>query len=418
MPEKIRLGIVLQGGVDWLGGVEYFTNLVKALVSCEERQEASVALFAHEVDHGLFAKAIPAFVDRVLPFSPRRVRAPLWHRAWGRATGTKPSGSAMLQRFAADHGIDFLYPYHFPYRPISWERNRVSTAAWIPDFQHKRLPEFFSATELAFRDAAHARAARHADCMVLSSHAAVDDFRHFHGPHRVPTHVLHFHTLPNAAWFEADPAQVLRTHRLPERFFFCANQFWIHKNHETLFRAVGLLGQRGIRVGLVCTGNLTDHRRPEHGPSLGRLLVDLGIQDRVHLLGVISRAAQVQLYRQSVAVVQPSLFEGWSTVVEDCRALGKTILLSDIPVHREQNPRGARFFEPRSVELLADQMQRAWDELPPGPHRDDEAAGRRENAAAVERFGRDFLRIARTTVGDRFARARAAWPLERVRVFV
>lgn len=408
MPEKIRVGLVLQGGVDWMGGVEYFTNLVKALVPCEEREEVAVNLFAHEVDRSLFAQAIPGFADRVLPFAPRKVRAPLWHRAWARAAGTKPSGSALLQRFAADHGIDLLYPYHFPYRPISWERTRVWTAAWIPDFQHKRMPEFFSAPELAFRDKAHAHAARHADCMVLSSHDAVEDFRQFHGAHRVRTEVLHFHTLPNAAWFEADPAEVLRAHRLPERFFFCANQFWMHKNHETLFRAVGALGRRGIRVGLVCTGNLTDHRRPEHGPALRRLLADLGIEDRVFLLGVIPRAEQVQLYRQAVAVVQPSLFEGWSTVVEDCRALGKTILLSDIPVHREQNPRGARFFEPRSVELLADEMQRAWDELPPGPHRDDEAAGRRDNAAAVERFGRDFLRIARTIVGSGSAAIRPA----------
>ena len=58
--------------------------------------------------------------------------------------------------------------------------------------------------------------------------------------------------------------------------------------------------------------------------------------------------------RQSVAVLQPSLFEGWSTTVEEAKSIGKTILLSDIPVHREQAP-------PRRAVLRPDRCRSAGE---------------------------------------------------------
>ncbi len=42
------------------------------------------------------------------------------------------------------------------------------------------------------------------------------------------------------------------------------------------------------------------------------------------------------LLRGAAAVLQPSRFEGWSTIIEDAKSLGKPIVASDIAVHREQ----------------------------------------------------------------------------------
>ena len=51
----------------------------------------------------------------------------------------------------------------------------------------------------------------------------------------------------------------------------------------------------------------------------------------------ISREDQLGLMRDSLAVVQPSLFEGWGTVVEDAKTLGVQVLCSDIEIHHEEN---------------------------------------------------------------------------------
>jgi hypothetical protein len=51
--------------------------------------------------------------------------------------------------------------------------------------------------------------------------------------------------------------------------------------------------------------------------------------------GLIERKEQIQLLRRCVAVVQPSLFEGWSTIIEDARIFGKR---TDVDIPQEQNP--------------------------------------------------------------------------------
>jgi len=37
---------------------------------------------------------------------------------------------------------------------------------------------------------------------------------------------------------------------------------------------------------------------------------------------------------RSQAMILPSLYEGWSTALEEAKALGKDCLVSDIQVHR------------------------------------------------------------------------------------
>ena len=57
-------------------------------------------------------------------------------------------------------------------------------------------------------------------------------------------------------------------------------------------------------------------------------------------------------------IVQPSLCEGWGTVLEDAKVLDKSVLLSDIPVHREQKNEKCILFDPHRPEELADLIVR------------------------------------------------------------
>lgn len=54
------------------------------------------------------------------------------------------------------------------------------------------------------------------------------------------------------------------------------------------------------------------------------------------LQGGVAYADVYALMRFSVRVINPSLFEGWSSAVEECKSVGKRLVLSGIPVHREQ----------------------------------------------------------------------------------
>lgn len=80
------------------------------------------------------------------------------------------------------------------------------------------------------------------------------------------------------------------------------------------------------------------------------------MRDCIRLLGFVERTEQLCIMKEAEFIVQPSLCEGWGTVLEDAKVLDKTVLLSDIPVHREQKNEKCVLFDPQSPEDLADRI--------------------------------------------------------------
>jgi len=104
------------------------------------------------------------------------------------------------------------------------------------------------------------------------------------------------------------------------------------------------------------TGVLADYRDSSYVSRMLQLIAELGLEGHIKILGVLPRLEQLQLMRAADCIVQPSLFEGWSTLVEDARTLGQRLVVSDIGIHREQKPPSALFFDPASPEDLADKV--------------------------------------------------------------
>jgi glycosyltransferase involved in cell wall biosynthesis len=250
------------------------------------------------------------------------------------------------------------------------------------------MPEFFAPEEIARRDTLIARLVEEAPRVVLSSESAAADFRAFYPGHATKAHVLTFSTPPIRYPREDPPADA------PPRFFLVCNQFWQHKNHLVIFDALQILRSRGIRPIVLCTGQLDDYRDPAYASRIRALLSRENLGEQVTLLGLLPRGRQIALMRQALAVIQPSLFEGWSTVVEDARALGRPTLLSDIPVHREQDPFFAHYFPPQSAEALADLISEAWQHWPAGPNLEEEPFAHARSMVRSAQVGARFLEIA------------------------
>ena len=85
------------------------------------------------------------------------------------------------------------------------------------------------------------------------------------------------------------------------------------------------------------------------------------MSDYIRFLGVIPRDHQILLMSHSLAVIQPSKFEGWSTVVEDAKSLQAQLILSNIPVHQEQMEDKGFYFSPDNVEELTGFMRKFLD---------------------------------------------------------
>lgn len=249
-------------------------------------------------------------------------------------------------------------------------------------------------------EAYHRRNVDIADLVAVSSEWARAQFDEFYPERKGSARVLHFCSVPTKEWWLKEPGTVAAAYGLPERFLLFSNQFTHHKNHETVFEAVRILKSRGVDVTVVCTGSTWGFRGDDYHKTLMEFRARHGLEGHIRVLGMIPREAQVALLRRAIAVLQPSHVEGWATAVEDARTLGKTLLVSSIPVHREQlGDTYAGLIEPSDAECWAACMERAWATGRAGPIVEEEARalGRhREDALAV---GRTFVGILREAAG-------------------
>jgi glycosyltransferase involved in cell wall biosynthesis len=180
---------------------------------------------------------------------------------------------------------------------------------------------------------------RDSDGLIVSSQAARDDAVAFYGADPARVHVLHF--APRITADELAGAAVrdvvFGRHGINRPYFFLPNQYWKHKNHGLVLQALALLREQGGELPLVVsTGKTEDLRDPAYYPAFEAQLRGLGLQGAYRTLGVIPRQDMLVLLAHSMAVINPSRFEGWSTGVEEAKALGKPLLVSGIAVHREQ----------------------------------------------------------------------------------
>jgi glycosyltransferase involved in cell wall biosynthesis len=394
MTKPLRIGLIMQGGRSWLGGTEYIKNIVFALASLppEVRSTFEVCLICNQsLDSSLYNQIQPHLKNiyyKEVDLEPFTLQNRL---RWLLLRTVYKHHYPRFDDFIRKAEIDFLYPHFTPGR----SSHSYRSAAWIYDFQHKYLPQFFTEEDVQERDRFFGQIAHYASTVVLSSKTAELDFQKFLPEAGHKSKILSFKTFPSSTWYEAEPQQTQNKYCLPNRFFLVSNQFWQHKNHRVIFQALKLLKEQSIYPIVVCTGHLCDQRQADYSDTILQTIHEFGLAQQIYLLGLIPRLDQIQLMRRSLAVIQPSLFEGWSTVVEDARTLGKQIILSDLPVHLEQNPPNSLFFDRNSPESLAPLLTDWWEHLSPGPDPEQEAIARTNNLSEVQAFGYRFLEIAK-----------------------
>ena len=124
----------------------------------------------------------------------------------------------------------------------------------------------------------------------------------------------------------------------------------------TVFKAIDCLKKEGLEVKLICTGHLSDYRNKTYINEIYNFIEKSNLGENIKILGLVDIDDVYSLIKFSKAVINPSLFEGWSSTVEECKSVGKNMILSDINVHREQYPT-ATFFDRKSVQSLKDTIK-------------------------------------------------------------
>jgi glycosyltransferase involved in cell wall biosynthesis len=369
-------------GSSWLGGALYIQNLARAIASlpAEERQEIKLSVVVRS-SNGSMAKVMLPYVDSMYIDG-------IYKLACSEACKWLAKAPFLPLHTLNPRKFDFVYP------DVAGERAPYRWGGWIPDFQYRHLPQMFTQQQIDRFEKIYTLIAHTATVVVLSSKMAQEDFHRFYPDTASRSKVMSFVSYIESEWFTFDPKETQKKYRLPDRFFLVSNQFWKHKDHGTLIEALGILKDKGMRPVVVCTGSADDNATNYFKKIVARIS-ELGLDGQVHILGFIPRFDQIQLMRRSLAVIQPSLFEGWSTVVEDTRSVRKPILISDFPVHLEQNPPDGHFFERGNREQLASLIAMAFDTLETGPDLNREVSVQQANRERLVAYGRRFLDIVR-----------------------
>ena len=240
----LRILLYMTGGPHWLGGAQYTRNLLLALESLPSEACPPVVL-----------KVVRSRDCTNLEALARSSRNIVVDRE---ALKVQPDGKRGVSRLSDDCNI------LFPEKGVEMPLAHQTPIHWIPDFQYKYLPEFFSEKERQDRDQRYEKLLDNARALVLSSQSALADFRKFHPSRaKLPVFVLSFRAIIEDQDLAADPFACLSRFDLPEKFVYCPNQMWQHKGHDVLFSALSILKQRGVVIPLVCTGALEDYR--SHG---------------------------------------------------------------------------------------------------------------------------------------------------------
>lgn len=152
----------------------------------------------------------------------------------------------------------------------------------------------------------------------------------------------------------------------PRRYLLYPAGFRTYKNHALLVESLTRLSQetsealRNLHV--VFTGISSCP------PELSKQIASLGVSDRVHILGKVSRDELETLYRNAYATVVPSLYEQGSFPLMEALQFECPILASDIPPLREQLRslgNSALYFDPRSNTSLVQalrELESDWEQ--------------------------------------------------------
>ena len=233
--------------------------------------------------------------------------------------------------------------------------------SWIPDLQHVYLPANFSLAARAKRDFGFLLQRLTRNKIYLSSYDALNAFSKRYLVNSEKLHVVRFSV--GSEEFKTIKQNTVKNvcnkYRIQKKFIYFPGQFWTHKNHSLLIEALSVIKQENLNLEfqLVCSGNTKDYRKPSHFIDLQKKIESHGLTESdILLLGQIPFNDVQALMVGASAVINPSLFEGWSTTVEEARSLGKILILSNLPIHIEQGTENTYYFESESEISLSNTL--------------------------------------------------------------
>jgi glycosyltransferase involved in cell wall biosynthesis len=280
--------------------------------------------------------------------APGRLTNSVWRRRLQVPDGP-PKSDGTIERIGAD-AVHFMSQAGF--------RTNVPSIYHPHDLQHLHLPEFFTPSQLAWRDVWYRALCRQAAMVAVASSWTKLDVESKLGLASDKVVVVPFAPPTEALAHRTNPEDVGAAARLglPVNYVYYPAQTWAHKNHLGLIDALAQLRDRDrLAIPVVFSGG-----RTEFANVIDARIRVLGLGDQVHWLGFVSSADVQTTYRRATAVVIPSMFEAASAPLWEAFAAGVPAACSDVTSLPAQAGDAALVFPVSSVGSMADAIRRLW----------------------------------------------------------
>lgn len=142
----------------------------------------------------------------------------------------------------------------------------------------------------------------------------------------------------------------------PSKYIFYPAQFWEHKNHINLIRAVKLVKEKEKDICLVLVGSEKNAFQ-----KIKKEINQNDLQENVCILGFVSDEQITYLYRHAVALVMPSYFGPTNIPPLEAMALGCPAIVSNKYAMEEQVGDAGLLFNPDSPQEIADCIMKVWN---------------------------------------------------------
>ncbi|HJV35779.1 glycosyltransferase family 1 protein [Geomonas sp.] len=352
-----RIGVLLAIEPTWGGAFQYDQAILDALAGLPTDRYEVVVGYAH--------RSWLPYLER---YRFKNVPIPLGYWDWGRVlgqllhyscigTGVWRAVAPILHptaRALVREGCDlWIFPSQDPWSYLT----PVPALATIHDLMHRyerRFPEVGNPKEFSWREWHYRNTCRWCRGVLVDSSIGKQHVVESYGLAASRVHVLPFIA---PGYLEEDGGGDAYPFPLPEKFLFYPAQFWAHKNHEGLIRAIASLKPRFPEIKLVLAG-----AKKRGYAQLSALVGRLGLTEDVLFLGYVPDSQMMDLYKRARGMIMASFCGPTNIPPLEAMKTGCPAAVSDVYGMPEQTRGAALLFDPASVESMASAMASLWED--------------------------------------------------------
>lgn len=142
---------------------------------------------------------------------------------------------------------------------------------------------------------------------------------------------------------------------VPNKYIFYPAQFWQHKNHINLVKAIKILVGEIADIHLILVGSEKNNLK-----KIQKYIAEENLTDHITIRGFVSDGNIIYLYKHAVGMVMPSYFGPTNIPPLEAMALGCPVAVSNKYAMPEQVGDAGLLFNPDSPEEIAECILKLW----------------------------------------------------------